>query len=87
MVRWHLYRTRYIINMISNYVLRTLFLVVACTTVFLFVKFFWCPCMAINVSVQYNGVLLPDIILLTLCDYVHWGTRLNAVKRFCLCSL
>ena len=26
--------------------------------------FFWCPCMAINVSVQYNGGLLPDIILL-----------------------
>ena len=21
----------------------------------------WCPCMAINVSVQYNGGLLPDI--------------------------
>ena len=29
----------------------------------LFVKFFWCPCMAINVSVQYNGGLLLDIIL------------------------
>ena len=26
---------------------------------------FWCPYMAINVSVQYNGGLLPDIILLT----------------------
>ena len=25
--------------------------------------FFWGPCMAINVSVQYNGGLLPDIIL------------------------
>ena len=25
--------------------------------------FFWCPCMAINVSVQYNGKFLPDIIL------------------------
>ena len=32
--------------------------------------FFWCPCMAINVSVQYNGGLLPDIILLTQC-YFH----------------
>ena len=31
----------------------------------LFLLFFWCPCMAINVSVQYNGGLLPDIILLT----------------------
>ena len=28
----------------------------------------WCPCMAINVSVQYSGGFLPDtIILLTLC--------------------
>ena len=31
----------------------------------LFLLFFWCPCMAINVvSVQYNGGLFPDIILL-----------------------
>ena len=29
--------------------------------------FFWCPCKAISVSVQYNGGLLPDIILLTQC--------------------
>ena len=26
--------------------------------------------MLINVSVQYNGGLLPDIILLTLWDYI-----------------
>ena len=39
-----------------------------------------------NVSVQYNGGLLPDIILLTQC-YYHRGTRLNAMKRFCICSL
>ena len=26
-----------------------------------------CPCMTINVSVQYNGGLLPDIILSTQC--------------------
>ena len=32
--------------------------------------FFRCPCMAINASVQYNGELLPDIILLTQC-YFH----------------
>ena len=61
-----------------NYVLIThcfwMVLVVVCTTMFLFVlKFFWCPCMAINVSVQYNGGLLPDIILLTQC-YYHRGT-------------
>ena len=37
----------------------------------LFLMFFWCPCMAINnVKVQYNGGLLPDIILLTQC-YLH----------------
>ena len=23
--------------------------------------FYWCPCRAISVSVQYNGELLPDI--------------------------
>ena len=37
--------------------------------------------MAINVSVQYNGGLLPGITLLTKC-YYHRGTRLNAMKRF-----
>ena len=42
--------------------------------------------MAINVSVQYNGGFLPDIILLTQ-GYYHRGTHLNAMKRFCLCSL
>ena len=38
--------------------------------------------MTINVSVQYNGGLLPDrgIILLTQC-YFHRGTRLNAMQE------
>ena len=36
--------------------------------------------MAINVSVQYNGGSLPDIIMLTQ-GYYHWGTHLNAMKR------
>ena len=36
--------------------------------------------MATNVSVQYNGGLLPDIILLTQC-YNHRGTRLNAIVQ------
>ena len=36
--------------------------------------FCWCPCMAINVSVQYDGGFLPDIILLTQC-YYHRGTE------------
>ena len=49
----------------------------------LLLMLFWCPCMAMNVSVQYNGGLLPDIILLTQC-YFHRGTRLNAMKRFCI---
>ena len=56
-----------------------------------FVLFFgWCLCMTINnVSAQRNGGLLPDIILLAQCYYNHInrGTRLNAVKMFCICSL
>ena len=52
----------------------------------LFLMFFWCPYMAINVNVQYNGGFLPDIILLTQC-YLHRGTCLNAMNRFCICSL
>ena len=35
-----------------------------------FSRFFWCPYMAIDVNVQYNGGLLPDIILWTQC-YLH----------------
>ena len=42
--------------------------------------------MAIDVNVQYNGGFLPDIKLLTQC-YLHRGTCLNAMKRFCICSL
>ena len=39
-----------------------------------FLLFFWCPCMAINnANVQYNGGLLPDIIIL-------FRTNLNASK-------
>ena len=49
----------------------------------LFLMFFWCPYMAINVNVQYNGGFLPDIVLLTQC-YLHRGTCLNAMKRFCI---
>ena len=52
----------------------------------LFSLFVWCPCMAINISVHYNGGLLPGIILLPQC-YYHRETRLNAMKRFCICSL
>ena len=38
----------------------------------------WWLCMVINISVQYSGGLLPDIILLTL-GYYQWGTRLNTM--------
>ena len=48
--------------------------------------FVWCPCTAINVSVQYNGGLLPAIILLTQCYYLR-GTRLNVMKSFFLWRL
>ena len=37
--------------------------------------------MAINVSVQYNGGLLHDIILLTRCDRV--GDPFDTMKSFC----
>ena len=62
--------------------------VLQCFCLFKFFVCFFCPYIAINnnVSVQYNGGLLPDIMLLTQCCY-HRGTRLNAIKRFCLCSL
>ena len=43
-------------------------------------------CMAANVSVQHNGGFLPGVMLLTQC-YYHRGTRFNAMKRFCICSL
>ena len=43
--------------------------------------------MAINViSLQHNGGFLPGTILFTQC-YYHGGTRSNAMKRFCICSL
>ena len=48
---------------------------------FVFV-FVWCPCMAIDASVQHNGGFLPGIILLTQCYYHNRGTRLNAMKSF-----
>ena len=49
--------------------------------------FVWCPCMAIDViSLQHNGRFLPGTILSTQC-YYHGGTRLNTMKRFCICSL
>ena len=36
------------------------------------VSFVWCPCMAINANVQYNGGFLPDILLLTQAPIFVW---------------
>ena len=41
----------------------------------LFYLYFLCSSMAINVSVKYNGGLLPDIIILLTQGYFHRGTR------------
>ena len=43
-----------------------------------YVGYDWWLCMVINISVQYNGGFLPDIILLTQ-GYYQWGTRLNTM--------
>ena len=45
-------------------------------TIFLMFCYVWWLCMAINISVQYNGGLLPDIIFLPQ-GYYPWGTHLN----------
>ena len=42
--------------------------------------------MEFNVSVQYNGGLLPDIILSTQSDAVTLGNPFDTMKRFCLYS-
>ena len=42
--------------------------------------------MVINISVQYSGGLLLDIILLTQ-GYDQLGTRLNAMQWLCIYSL
>ena len=41
--------------------------------------------MVINISVQYSGGLLPDIILLTQ-SYYQWGTRLGS-GIYSLCNV
>ena len=42
----------------------------------------WCPCMTINVSIQYNGGLLPDIIF---DDPMLSNTTMLDVVLNCLC--
>ena len=74
---------------VQQYIVTTMF-DDRCNTVhslFVFLLFFWCPCMAINVvSVQYNGGLFPDSTVDSML-LPHRGTRLNVMKRFCICSL
>ena len=47
-------------------------------TVVIMLWYDWWLHMVINISVQYSGGLLPDIILLTQ-GYYQWGTRLNTM--------
>ena len=55
---------------------RTILVTICITVVML--GYDWWLCMVINISVQYNGGFLPDIILLTQ-GYYQWGTRLNTM--------
>ena len=45
------------------------------TTTVVMLGYDWWLCMVINISVQYNGGFLPDIILMTQ-GYYYWRTRL-----------
>ena len=43
--------------------------------------------MVTNVSVQYNGGLLMDIVMLNLCDYnCNLGNPFNTMESSCLYS-
>ena len=44
----------------KQYIISTMLDVVLHCFCFFFVFFVWCPCMAINLSVQYSGGLLPE---------------------------
>ena len=63
-------------------------------TVFMFFKeklvfmfcYDWWLYMVINITVQYNGGFLPDIIPLTQ-GYDHWGTRLKTMQWLRIYSL
>ena len=62
----------------KQYIITTLFDDVLHCFCFVFV---WCPCMAINISVQYNGGLVPDIILLTQCYYHVYVCMVTHIAR------
>ena len=53
----------------------------------LFLMFFWCPCMAINVNVQYNGGFLPDIIQTVDPMLSASGNLFKCHEKVCICSL
>ena len=59
-------------------IIRTILLQCTTTTVVFMLGYDWWLCMVTNISVQYNGGFLPDIILLTQ-GYYHWGTRINTM--------
>ena len=73
-------------SIFTAYLVRDSILLLPCLMVYytvpvLFLLAFWCPCMAINVSIQYNGGFLTDVILLTQC-YLHRGTRIIPGRRY-----
>ena len=58
------YVEAWLLQPMKQYIITTRFDVVLHCSCFVF-AFVWCTCMAIDVSVSYNGGLLPDILLLT----------------------
>ena len=64
-------------SMVLSDIIRTILLQCTTTVVFM-LGYDWWLCMVMNISVQYNGGFLPDIILL-IQGYYHWGTRLNTM--------
>ena len=64
---------------VKQYIITTMLDVVLYCFCFVF-AFCLCPCMAINVvSIQYNGGLLPGIILLTQQCHYHRGTHVEVL--------
>ena len=56
----------------------------------LFLMSVWCPCISINVvNVQYNGGLLPDIILLLTVDpmLLPSGNPFKCHEEFFFCII
>ena len=64
-------------SMVLSDIIRTILLQCTTTVVFM-LGYDWWLCMVMNISVQYSGGFLPDIILL-IQGYYHWGTRLNTM--------